>query len=72
MESIQPEMMAEPVVAMMCTTRIVQDETMGVTYMDMVTTSMGTVALRSSHMVAHPHRPTIEDVTEPPLRKKSG
>ena len=63
METIQPEVMAEPVVAMMCTTHIVQDETMGVTYMDTVTTSMGRVALGNSHMVAHPQGPTIEDIT---------
>ena len=66
METIQPETMAKPAVAMVCTICIVQDETTGVTYMDMVTTSMGRVALKSSYMVAHPHGPTIEDATDLP------
>ena len=64
METIQPEVMVKPSMATMCTTHIVQDETTGVTYMDTVTTSMGRVALGSSHMVAHSPRPTIEDVTD--------
>ena len=63
MEPMQPEIMAEPVVATMCTSHIIQDETMGVTYIDMVTTSMGRVALSSSCLVACPPRPTIQDVT---------
>ena len=66
MEPMQLKMMAEPAVAMMCTSCIVQDETMGVTYMDMVTTSVGRVALRSSYMAVHPPRSTIEDVTDLP------
>ena len=64
METIQLQMMAEPAVAMMCTTCIVQDETTGVTYMDTVTISVGRVALGSSCIVANPHRPTIEDITD--------
>ena len=36
---------------------------MGVTYMDMVTTSVGRVALSSSCMVPCSSGPTIEDVT---------
>ena len=66
MEPMQPEMMAETAVAMMCTGCIIQDETMGVTYMDTVTTSMGKVALGSSLLVAHPPGPTIEDITNLP------
>ena len=58
--------MVEPVVATMCTSCIVQDETMGVTYMDMVTTSMGRVVLRSSCLVACPPGPTIENITNLP------
>ena len=57
MEPMQPEIKAEPVVATMCTSCIIQDETMGVTYMDTVTTSMGRVALSSSCMVACPPDP---------------
>ena len=39
MEPLQLEIMAEPAVSTMCTSHIIQDETMEVTYMDMVTTS---------------------------------
>ena len=63
---MQPEIMVEPVIATMCTSCITQNETMGVTYMDIVTTSVCRVALSSSHMVACPPRPTIEDVTNLP------
>ena len=63
---MQPEIMVEPAIATMCTSNIIQDETMGVTYMDMVTTSVGRVALSSSHMVTCPPGPTTEDVTDLP------
>ena len=66
MEPTQPEIMVEPVIATMCTSYIVQDETTGVTYMDMVTTFMGRVALSSSHVATCSSRPTIEDVTNLP------
>ena len=66
MEPMQLEIMAESVVVTMCTSCIVQDETMGVTYMDIVTTSMGRVALRSSCLVVCPPGPTIEDITDLP------
>ena len=66
MEPMQPEIMAEPAIATMCTCCIIQDETMGVTYMDTVTTSMGRVALSSSCMVTCPPGPTIEDITNLP------
>ena len=62
MEPMQPEIMMEPAVATMCTSHIIQDETTGVTYIDMVTASMGRVALSSSHLMACPSGPTIEDV----------
>ena len=65
-EPLQLEIMAEPVIATMCTSHIIQDETMGVTYMDMVITSVGRVALSSSHVVTCPPRPTIEDITDLP------
>ena len=38
---LQLEMPIKPAIAMMCTSCIVQDEVMGITYMDTVTTSMG-------------------------------
>ena len=57
MKPMQPEIMVEPAVATMCTSHIIQDETTGVTYMDMVTTSVGRVALSSSHLVACPLDP---------------
>ena len=64
LEPRQLEILAEPVIATMCTSHIVQDETMGVTYMDIVTTSMGRVAPSSSHMAPCSSRPTIEDITD--------
>ena len=41
MEPMQPEVIVEPVVAMVCASHTVQDEAMGITYMDTVTTSVG-------------------------------
>ena len=57
-------MIVEPTVAIMCTSHIVQDKAMGITYMDMVTTSVGQVALGSSCLVAQTPRLTIEDVRD--------
>ena len=51
---------------MMYATRIVQDEATGVTYMDMVTASVGRVALENPHMVATLPGPTMEDITNLP------
>ena len=45
LESIQPEAVVKPAVAMMCASHVVQDEASRVTYMEMVTTSVGCVAL---------------------------
>ena len=53
-----------PAVAMMYTTRIVQDEATGVTYMDTVTALVGRVALGNPHMVANLQGPTVEDITD--------
>ena len=50
--------------AMMYATCIVQDEATGVTCMDIVTTSVGTVAPRNPHMVANLQGPTMEDITD--------
>ena len=63
MEPMQPEILAEPTIPTMCTSCIIQDETMGVIYMDMVTTSVGRLALSSSCMAACSPSPTIEDIT---------
>ena len=62
----QPDMVMEPTVAMMYATCIIQDEATGVTYMDMVTASVGRVALRNPHMAASLPRPTVEDITNLP------
>ena len=62
-EPIQQEILAEPVMVTMCTSHIIQDEAMGVTYMDTVTVSMGRVALSSLHVVTYSPSPTIEDIT---------
>ena len=40
LELMQPEVMVEPTVAMVCASCIVQDEATGITYMEMVTTSV--------------------------------
>ena len=61
----QPDAMVGPTVAMRYTTCIFQDEATGVTYLDMVTTSVGRVALGNPCMAANLWGPTIEDVTDP-------
>ena len=66
MEAMQMEIMMEPALATMCTSHIIQDETTGVPNMDMVTTSVGRVALSSSSLTTCPSGPTIEEVTDLP------
>ena len=61
-----PEVMVEPTVATVYASCIVQDEASGVMYMEMVTTSMGQVALGCSHPVAQIPGLTIEEVTDLP------
>ena len=70
LEPKQPEAMVEPTVATMCASHIVQDEAMGITYMDMVTTSVGQVALGSSCLAAHNPQTHHRGHHQPPLRKK--
>ena len=41
LELMQPEVIVKPIVTTVCTRHIVQDKAMGVTYMDMVTASVG-------------------------------
>ena len=52
---------------MMYATHIVQDEATGVTYMDMVTASVGRVALGNPHMVATLPGATVEELAEEDL-----
>ena len=63
---LQLEVMMEPSAAMMCASFIVQDEAMGMMYMDTVTTSMGQVALGGPHLMVQVPGPTIEDITTSP------
>ena len=52
-----------PRISTMSTSCIIRDEAMGVTYMDMVTTSIGRVALSGPDSEASSQGPTIEDIT---------
>ena len=45
---------------MLTSTRINQHETTGITHMDMVTASIGLVALEMSHMMVDPNMPTLK------------
>ena len=65
-EPLWLEVTIKPTVAMMCTSYIVQDETMYITYMDTVTTFMGWVALGGPHLAIQTPGPTIEDITDLP------
>ena len=60
----QPDMLMEPMVTMMYATCIVQDQATRITYMDMVTASVGRMALRNPHMAATLPGPTVEDITD--------
>ena len=60
----QQEVMSAPGVATMCTSCIVKDKVMGFTYMDMVTTSVGRVALSGPNRRPQPMGPKIKDVTD--------
>ena len=53
-----------PGISTISTSRIIRNEVMGVTYMDLVTTSIGRVALSSPDPKASSQDPTIEDVTD--------
>ena len=65
-EPLWLEVTIELSVAMMCTSHIVQDEAMGMTYMDTVTTSLGQVALGGPCLATQTPGPTIEDITNLP------
>ena len=51
-------------IASMSSSHIMRDELMGVTYMDMVTTFIGRVAISSPGQETCPTGPTIEDITD--------
>ena len=63
---MQQQIMIEHAVTTMCTSCIIQDETMRVTYIDTVTASMGRVAFGSSCLMAYASRSTLEDITNLP------
>ena len=56
--------MSAPGVATMSTSHIVKDEVMGVTYMDMVTTLVGRVALSGPEQETSAQGPKIQDITD--------
>ena len=56
--------MSAPGVATMSTSHIVKDELTGVTHMDMVTTSVGRVALSGPEQETQAQGPKIEDVKD--------
>ena len=59
-----PNLLVGLAVAMLMATRISQDEATSITYVDMVTASMGLVALKTSCMAADPRMLMLEDVTD--------
>ena len=58
------ELVTAPGIASMSSSCIVRDELTGVTYMDMVTTSIGRVAISGPGQEASPTGPTIEDIMD--------
>ena len=56
--------MTAPGVVTMCTSCIIRDELTGATYLDTVTTSVGTVALSDPKQETPTQGPTIEDMTD--------
>ena len=56
--------MTAPGMVTMCTSHIVRDEVTGATYLDMVTTLVGRVALSGPECETAAQGPIIEDVTD--------
>ena len=56
--------MSAPGVATMCMSYIIRDKATGATYLDMVTTSVGRVALSGPEQETPAQGPTTEDVTD--------
>ena len=57
-------LLATPGISSMTSSHIVKDELMGVTYMDIVTTSIGRVTISGPGLEALPTGPMIEDITD--------
>ena len=55
--------MSAPGVVTMCTSCIIRDKVTGATYLDMVTTSIGRMALSGPEQETPAQGPTIEDIT---------
>ena len=66
-ETRWPDILPEPMVTMMYATHLVWDEATGVTYIDMVTASVGRVALGNPYMVATLSGATVEELAEEDL-----
>ena len=58
------ELVTAPGITSMRSSHIIKDELTGVTYMDMVTTSIGRVTISSLDQEAFPAGPTNEDITD--------
>ena len=59
-----PSLLVGPAMTTEMSTRINSDKATSITYMDMVTASMGLVTLETSHMTVDPGIPLLEDVTD--------
>ena len=70
LEFMQPEVVIEPAVPTMCASHVVQDEASGVTYMEMVTTSVGLVALKYTLLAVKNPQLTIKDITDLPKEER--
>ena len=64
MYPLQIAAVMEPTVAMMSTSCIVKDKATGVTYMDIVTNSVGRLALSGPEQGTPTKGPIIEDITD--------
>ena len=58
------ELVAAPGITSMTSSHIIKDELTGVTYMDMVTTSVGRVTISGPDLEAFPTGPTIKDIMD--------
>ena len=56
-------LLATPGITSVSSSHIIQDEIMGMTYMDTITTSIGQVTISGPGLGATPTGPTIEDIT---------
>ena len=70
LEFMQPEVVIKPMVAMMCDSCVVQDEASEVTYMEIITTSMGQVALECTCPAVQNPQLTIKEITNLPKEER--